>query len=206
MNANRKLHRTAQGGVTTFILATAFIAVAVFFSPKISSGIPIQAATQEQQLFTARFAAPEYQAEFTPVVANGLHTVSWDKGYLVSSGSGEMKEPVALYDKTGKWLFETPLTFTNAIKIYAQDAVPTSMGTAVVAASAASADGTAADLIVEAGKDGIRRVVRTSPFYPYKVCATNEGTVWAFGHELTANRTAEPHTHYPILREFSFEK
>jgi hypothetical protein len=117
-----------------------------------------------------------------------------------------MKEPIKLYDKTGKWLFETPLTFENAVKIYAQDAIATSTDTVVVAASAASSDGAGADLIVEVGKEGIQRVVRTSPFYPQRVCVTNEGTVWAYGTELTEDRRAEARIHYPMLREFSFDK
>jgi len=151
-------------------------------------------------------ALPHYQADFTPVIANGLHGISWDKGHLVSYGAGLMKEPVTVYDKTGKWIFEHHLSFENAIQVYAQDAAVTSSGTAVVAASAVTADGAAADLLVQVGKDGIRHTIRTSPFYALKVCATDEGTVWAFGREMTADRRGEPRTHYPMLREYSFEK
>jgi hypothetical protein len=150
--------------------------------------------------------APHYQADFTQVIANGHHGVSWDKGHLVSFGLGEMKEPVTVYDKTGKWLFENPLTFENAIRTYAQDAAATSAGTAVVAASSVNGDGASADLIVEVDREGIHRVIRTSPFYPLKVCATDEGTVWVYGKELSEDRSFEPRAHYPMLREYSFDK
>lgn len=165
------------------------------------------AATQEPILSmpSLGLAPPRYKAEFTPVISNGVHRVSWDKGHLVSF-SGEMKEPVAMYDTSGKWLFENPLTFENAIQTYIQDAAPTGSDTAVVAASAVNADGAVADLIIDVGKDGIRHAIRTSPFYPERVCATDDQKVWAYGTEIKNNRAGEPRAHYPMLREYSFEK
>src|SRR5262249_46403539 len=43
-------------------------------------------------------------------------------------------------------------------------------------------------------------------FYPFKVCATDQGTVWAYGQELGEDRRYEPRTHYAMLREYSFDK
>jgi hypothetical protein len=149
---------------------------------------------------------PGYQADFTPLIANGNHAVAWGKGHLISFGFGEMKDPVVLFDKTGKSLFETFPTFENARKTYGHDAAATRSGTAVFAGSATTADGASADFIAEIGNEGIRHVIRTSPFYPLKVCVTDQGTVWAYGEELTADRAAEPRAHYPMLREYSFDK
>jgi len=162
---------------------------------------------QGQQSPTAiGFASPHYQADFSQVIANGQHLVSWDKGHLVSYGAAEMKEPVTLYDKTGKLLFETSLTFENAIKVYGHDAAVTSSGTVVIAAAALTEDGKVADLIAEVGKDGIHRVVRTSPFRVLKLCETEQGIVWTYGEELTEDRSSERHGRYPMLREYSLDK
>ena len=149
---------------------------------------------------------PHYQADFTPVIANGFHSVSWNRGLLVSFSLGESKEPVRAYDRTGNRLFESFLIFENAFKTFVQDALATSSGGIVVAGSALTADGASADFITEILPTGIQRTIRTSPFYPMKVCTTNEGTVWAYGKELNEARAAEPREHYAMLREYSFEK
>lgn len=194
----------------------AIVALAVCFAPSeaaVSQSFALQTHQGAVQLapsvpsnVSSGLASPNFQADFTPVIANGNRGVSWGKGHLVGFGLGEMKEPVTLYDKTGKWLFEDWLRFENAARTYVQDAVATPSGTAVVAVSVVNNDGAAADLIAEVGKDGIRRVVRTSPFYPLKICATDDGKVWAYGKELTEDRRAEPSVHYPMLREYSFDK
>lgn len=169
---------------------------------QISAGNGMTSSQQESSLL----APPHYQADFTPVIGNGLHKVTWSRNYLTSFGSGEMKEPVAVYDKSGKQLFETWPTFTGAIKVYAQDVVATSSGNAVMAGSVISGDGTAVDFIAEVGPNGIGRTIRITPFYPYKICVTDEGAIWAYGMELSADRASEPRQHYPMLREYSFDK
>lgn len=153
-----------------------------------------------------RLAVPYYQADFTPVIANGVHGVTWDKGHLVSFGLGEVKEPVTAFDRTGKWLFEDPFMFKNAVKTYIQDAAAMAIGDIAVAGSVISSDGASADLLAQVTQSGIKRVIRTSPFYPLKVCSAAEGVVWAYGKELTESRSAEPRTHYAMLREYDFDK
>jgi hypothetical protein len=184
---------------TTFTIAVlVFSLCALGQNPGLKQ--PGSEASQQQ------LAPPYYQMDFPPVVANGSHAVSWDKGQLVSFSVGEMNEPVAFYDRNGQWLFENRLTFERAAKTYIQDANATGSGTAVVAASVVNSDGAVADVIAEVGRDGIRRVLRTSSFYPLKVCVTDGGTVWAYGKELTEDRRVEPRARYPMLREFSFDK
>lgn len=152
-------------------------------------------------------APPHYQAEFTPVLVDGPHHwLSWDKGYLVSYEVGGSNHRVTVYDKAGKWIFEDPLNLENAFKVFNQDAIATSLGTAMVAISVVNGDGASADMIVKVAKGGIRGAVRTNPFYPIKLCATDEETVWAYGMEMTADRFPAPRAHYPMLREYSFEK
>lgn len=163
------------------------------------------ATIASQAAVPAGLPATHYHADFAPVVANGVHAVTWDKGHLVAFSVGELKEPLALYDRTGKSLFESFLPFDDAVKTYVQDAAAMDSTTVIAAASVVRADGASADIIAEIDKGNIRRVIRTSPFYPLKVCATGNGTVWAFGKELDDSRAAEPHQDYPTLREFSFD-
>jgi len=65
-------------------------------------------ASVQPPVVSIGLASPEYQEDFPPIVADDHHAVSWNKGYLLSFGNGS--RPIALYDKTGKWLFETPVT------------------------------------------------------------------------------------------------
>ena len=164
------------------------------------------ASVAPPQTLPAGLHAPTYQADFTPVVANGVHAVSWSKGHLVGFSVGELKEPLALYDRTGKSLFQSFLPFDNAAKTYVQDAAATSSETVIAAASVVNRDGASADIIAEIANGSILRAIRTSPFYPLKICATGNGTVWAFGKELDDSRAAEPRQDYPMLREYSFDK
>jgi hypothetical protein len=163
------------------------------------------AQTQTQSPGTS-LSTPHYQADFTPVIPNGVHSISWDKGHLVSFPVGELKELVTFYDRTGKPLFENWLPFDHAAKTYVQHAVATGSETLIVAASLIDADGASADVIAEVANGTIRRAIRTSPFYPLKVCSTGNGIVWAYGKELDDSRTTEPRQDYPMLREYSFEK
>jgi hypothetical protein len=142
--------------------------------------------------------APHNQAEFIPNLVE-----SWSNGYLVNYHS---KKPLAVYDRTGKWLFENSLALPDAVKVVKLDATVTNSGVAIVATSAVNADGAVADMLVQVTKDGIGKIIRTNPFYPIKVCAMNDGTVWAWGTEMTNDRSAEPRPNYPMLREYSFEK
>lgn len=170
----------------------------------VSSNKSMQTAAPDT-IASVGLAPPHYQADFTPVIADGQHWLSWDHGHLVSfviGGSGL----ITVYDKTGKWLFEDPLSFENAVKVFIHDAAATSLGNAVIAAAVVNRDGTTADMIVKAVKGGTRSVVRTNPFYPLKVCATDEGTVWAYGTEMNEDRFPSHQAHYPMLREYSFEK
>src|SRR5262249_60808437 len=57
--------------------------------------------------------SPHYQADFSPVIANGSHAVAWDKGHLVSFPVGEVKEPLLLHDRSGRVLFDPWLEFST---------------------------------------------------------------------------------------------
>ena len=160
------------------------------------------AQAQSQPTPAMGLASSHYQADFTPIEH---HAVSWDKGHLVTFGPGEVKQPITLYDKTGKWLFDNPLTLEGATTTFVQDAVPTSEGTVAVAVAAINADGAIADLIAEVGKDGVTRAIRTSPFRASRLCTTAESRVWAYGWERNESG-GDRHGHHPMLREYSFEK
>lgn len=183
---------------------TYFLVVVLFSIVSLSqTPIPNTSKSQLPQAYGS-LAAPSYEGDFGPVVQNGLATVTWDKQHLVSFDLSN-RGPVSLYGKDGTLLFSVPLMFEKATKTYLRDAAVTSSGTVVVAASALTNDGVLADLIAELGNDGIRRVIRTSPFYPLKVCSAQDGTVWAYGWERNANGS-DRRGHHPMLREFSFEK
>jgi hypothetical protein len=142
--------------------------------------------------------APHNQAEFIPNLVE-----SWSNGYLVNFYP---KKPIAVYDRTGKWLFEQQLTFPGAVKTFQHDAAVTPAGEAIVAGAAVNGDGALAHMLIEVTKEGIGRIIRTNPFYLQNVCAMSDGTMWAWGREMKTDMTAELGPNYPMLREYSFDK
>jgi hypothetical protein len=204
LNPTSKEHRKRHAAVWGLaILGIVAISATGFIS---ASTYAQQSLQNQSPAAPVGLAAPHQQAEFSPVIANGVHAVSWDKGHLVSFSVGEIKEPLLFHDRSGQLLFDDSLEFKGAVRTYVQHAAVTTSGTAVVAASVVNSDGAVADLIAEVGRDGIRHVIRTSPFYPLKVCATEQGTVWAYGKELSEDRRSELRSHYAVLREYSFDK
>jgi hypothetical protein len=172
----------------TILITTLLVSGLLVLQTTSAQQVAPQATGQLEHMSPIALPSPHYQADFTPVIANGYHAVSWSNGYLASFDVGEMKEPVALYDKSGNWLFANPVTVEGALHVYAQDAVATKSGTVIVAASATNSNGAVADMIVEIGKQGTLHVIQTSPFYVNKICTMDDGSVWAYGHELSDDR------------------
>jgi hypothetical protein len=215
---NRQQNKVRNTVVTVFAALLSFLAgvnlssaavgqQAVSPSPTLSSEVisPKASSPGAESASPGGLPPPNYQAEFTPLIATGKIDAAWDKGHLVGFGGGETKEPVTLYDKSGRLLFDTFITVPGAMKTFQHTAAPGSSEMVVVAVAAVSGDGAIADLIFEVDKNGVRRAIRTSPFRTEKLCVTDEGTVWAYGWERDATG-GDRHGHHPMLREYSFEQ
>jgi len=164
---------------------------------------PVPAAPEEITTILPASLTPEHQAVITDL---NNRSAAWGAGHMVTFSGGEIKQPITLYDKTGKLEFTSFPDIKDAKKTFAMDAVVAKSGNAILALSAVNGDGGVADMIAEMDANGTRRIVRTNPFYPYLVCSMDDGTVWSYGIQGNAARDGEDKTNYPMLREFSLDK
>lgn len=183
--------------------------VLVIFLSILAAGQSLTQSSLDQHLSLPQQSSttltdPSYQASFPPVVANGLVTAKWERGRMVSFGTGSTLEPIRLYDKSGALIFETPLKVENAAKFYIRDVSVSTPNSVAVSMAAVTEDGAIADLIAEVQESGIRRIIRTSPFRAARICTTDDGMVWAYGWERDSTG-ADRHGDHAMLREFSFE-
>ncbi|HKV92942.1 MAG TPA: hypothetical protein VJW20_10370 [Candidatus Angelobacter sp.] len=187
----------------------AFRILSIFSLSILAAGQALTQSSLNRQLSlpqqsSSTLTDPSYQASFPPVVANGLVTAKWERGRMVSFGTGSTLEPIQLYDKSGALIFEAPLKVEGAAKFYVRDVSVSTPNSVAVAMAAVTEDGAIADFIAEVQRNGINRIIRTSPFRAAQICTTDDGMVWAYGWERDSTG-ADRHGDYAMLREFSFE-
>jgi hypothetical protein len=147
-----------------------------------------------------------HQANF-PIVDAQFHY--WSNGYLVTFDSPPVMVPnkagVALYDRYGAVVREPIVWLEGARSISLTDVAVSRSGNLVVGGGTTNNEGAIANFIAEIGSDDrVHRVVRTSPFVPWRLCALDDGTVWAFGNDRDASLSLVENA--PRLRQYSFEK
>jgi len=140
--------------------------------------------------------------------AEGSVIPYWDKGYLISivpESVSPATPNVRLYDATGTRVREVSIWFPGAQTVYILSAAVTPRGQILASGTAVKSDGTRAYFIQETDGSGKRtNAIQTNPFLAEHVCATTEGSVWAFGdvsQEASADSSQEA-----LLREFNFQK
>ncbi len=154
-----------------------------------------------------RLSDPYYQAQLPPPV-NSYPFRYWDKGYLVTYSADDISpnRPAAiLYGRDGRVARDVTAWLKGADSVAIVDVAVSKLGNIVVAGGTESSTGAIANFIASIGEDGrVRQVIRTTPFTPAYVCAGEDGTVWAYGHDRDENgKRAEGSLR---LRQYSFEK
>src|SRR6516165_3208959 len=117
--------------------------------------------------------------------AEGSVIPYWDKGYLISivpESVSPATPNVRLYDATGTRVREVSIWFPGTQTVYILSAAVTPRGQILASGTAVKSDGTRAYFIQETDGSGKRtNAIQTNPFLAEHVCATTEGSVWAFG-------------------------
>jgi hypothetical protein len=154
----------------------------------------------------AALADISHQAIF-PIIEAQVH--SWSNGYLLTFVSPPVMVPnkagVVLYDRYGAVAREPIIWLNGAKSISLTDVAVSRSGHVVVGGGTTNNEGVIANFIAEIGSDDqVHRVVRTSPFVPWRLCAMEDGTVWAFGNDRDASLSLVENA--PRLRQYSFEK
>ena len=151
---------------------------------------PAYLFSQNIQADATRLSEPRYQGQLPPPV-NSYPFKYWDKGYLIAYTAGDTSpsRPAAiLYDRDGRIARQVTVWFKDADSVAIVDAAVSRSGNAVVAGGTESPTGAIANFIASIGDDGrVRQVIRTTPFTPAYICAGEDGTVWAYGHDRDEN-------------------
>jgi len=133
-----------------------------------------------------------------------------DRGYMIEFGLdstfevGPSRARVFLYDREGRVAREPIVWIDGARRVYVEDVAVSPSGTVVVAGATLDGELVPHSFIGEIGSDDhLKTVLPVEPFVPSFVCAMDDGTVWAYGHdrdEIVKKLTS------PRLRHFSLEK
>jgi hypothetical protein len=162
---------------------------------------------QRMQADTTDLSEPHYQAQL-PSPANSYPFRYWDKGYFITysiEDTSPSRPAAILYDRGGRIAREVTVWFKDARSVAIVDAAVSRSGRVVVAGGTESPAGAIANFIASIGEDGrVGQVIRTTPFTPAYVCAAEDGTVWAYGHDRDENGKRVEGS--PRLRQYSFEK
>jgi len=170
---------------------------------------PTNSVGQSKRAKLPDFDKPYYQAQFLGLAQGGFQF--WDKGYLITHAwdmtleVNPRKPGVVLYGKDGGVAREAVVWIDGARSVSVADAAVSRSGKLVVAGGATGPDGAIANFIAEIGADDhVKRVIRTTPFMPVYVCASDDGTVWSYGVERDDHLVSVQNS--LRLRQYSFKK
>lgn len=111
---------------------------------------------------------------------------------------------VQVFDAQGRVAIERKLSLPDAYKIVIRDVAASPSGTLAVACSVARLDGGPVSAIFWLSSSGeVIRVVRTSPFAPFRIRFTHDGNLWAVGRLHDQNFEDVPN--HEILRQYDGE-
>ncbi len=137
-----------------------------------------------------------------PKFDRGLFLVR-DVDFSLMSVYRSSGEPVK--SPSGELLRWSRFSLPDASQTSIADIAVSPAGALVLAGGARNADGQVANFLAWLSAAGaVERIVRTSPFLPLRICVTEDGSVWAAGRELDAERQKEIRNH-PVLRRYDPE-
>ena len=152
-----------------------------------------------------QMALPTHQTKLQ--VLNSGSVKYWDKGYLVTYGTLDVQKgdpAVTLYGRDGTVAQKAFVWFDDADSLSIGDAAVSKSGQLIVAGGAMNKNGVVANFIARTDGTGqVKEVIRTTPFLPVHVCATDEDTVWAYGTDRDETGNGIPNS--PMLRQYSFK-
>lgn len=164
---------------------------------------------QERTGVQALRVAPSHRiTRYDDVIYSGGFLPSWDRGYLVTKELETLspKDPpnVVLWDAEGKRAREARIWFDGAVRLMVRSVAVTPEGRIVAGGHAITKDGARASFIARTDLSGnVTDVVRTNPYGVGMICASPDGTVWAFGVDVEKHDAQQ---NYNMLRQFSFER
>ena len=145
------------------------------------------------------------QGNFPATLQGGFRY--WSNGNLIAFNMEMVpnRAGVALYDRDGAVAREATVWLEGARSLSLTNVAVSPSGNLVVSGGTTNNEGVIANFIAEIGSDDrVRRVVRTSPFVPWNLCALDDGTVWAYGFDRDASGNMAEHA--LRLRQYSFDK
>ncbi|MBI1750401.1 MAG: hypothetical protein HY234_16035 [Acidobacteria bacterium] len=189
--------------LSALLCAGIFLGVASSWSPNARAQQPSITSLQQEPV-TRGLGEPHHRQRFAEAIAPGKLVPYWDRGYLVVREDPGAAQDVILFDARGLRARESKVRFEGARGVHVSSAAVSATGTILTSGYAYSAEGALAYFIAQTDVAGnVAAVVRTNPFVPLQVCATADGTIWSFGHELEKE---EAHEDYAMLRQYSFGK
>ncbi len=137
----------------------------------------------------------------TEVIGMGMR--HWENGFIA------IREPekssVVLYDRGGKRLWSTKISFPDAVETSLRSVAVWPDGSVAVGGGTRSTDGALAGFVALVDSTGTtKRIVRTTPYIAWHMAVAADGKLWTFGRRFLAPdaKVDEPHQ---MVRGFSRE-
>jgi hypothetical protein len=133
---------------------------------------------------------------------------TWSGNFLVAySAWGSKSSPaVEVFDRNGNNRETTEFWIDGASRVRIDSASADSKGTVYLSGLAVRDDGAHFHFIASVGPNGRpSSLIRTEPFAATEICAADDGSVWAFGHDLQLDR-GKTSAHYAMLRQYDFNR
>jgi hypothetical protein len=127
----------------------------------------------------------------------------WENGYFITFDIPDGGAAPSLYalDRSGKQVLSAPVVIPDSVETGLTDATVSQQGEFAIAGGATDAHGRSTAFIAFVDAKGtMRRLVRTSPFTPRRICFARDGTLWAVGWELDENGREK--AAYDVLRQY----
>ena len=112
----------------------------------------------------------------------------------------------SLFDITGRLERELRVSIPGATESSISDGAITSEGRIIFGVSSHHGDKFDSYLAEPDKSDVIRPVLRVYPFVPLRVCAAEDGIIWAYGWERSAEDPGREKMVYPSLRAFDLSQ
>lgn len=164
--------------------------------------VAITAMAAVAAIAAEQLPAPSEQVSvFTDM--NNTNLPKWQNGHLLMWGLPPLAV-LSLFDRGGQLRRKTTITIPAAGELTLFNAAVSPGGSSVVSGMALNWEGTTAAFIAWISPSGeIDRVVRTTPFAPYRLCYADDETLWAFGRLLSDPPGSREELPHGVLRQYS---
>jgi hypothetical protein len=128
---------------------------------------------------------------------------TWTGGaLLVVEGENTAQPQLRAFDNEGRLTTSVVLRVTGATLVTVAGVARGTDASIAACGDAVDSEGRGAPYLAIFSANGANlRVIRTTPYHPFKVTVASDGTIWTMGHESAVRQAGGPKPHPPLRPE-----